>query len=543
MPVMDVIEAPFRSAVDRRSASDRAHIGDIVGAMGTVASHDVGPRRSLRRRLVTLAAVMGPGLIVMAGDNDAGSLSVYAQAGQSHGLRLVWILVLLAPALIVNQEMAVRLGAVTGAGHARLIVERFGRTWGAFALGDLLIVNLLMIVTEFIGVTLALGYFGVSRYVAVPIAAAALVAVTSTGSFRRWERAMYVLIAANVLMVPLVLLSRSHVGAGAGAGLVPSVPGGAGSLLLVLALVGATVAPWQLFFQQSNVVDKRITARWLHYERVDTVIGALIVIAGGCAVMFAATSLHGSGVEFTDAGAVAAGLRAGSGQIAGALFAVVLFNASILGAAAVTLASSYAIGDYAGLKHSLHRKWRDAPMFYGSYVAAVSLGAAIVLAPGAPLGIVTTSVQALAGVLLPSAVVFLLLLCNDREVLGPWTNPRWLNMVGVSVVTVLIVLSGTLTVTTVFPHADPALVASIIATMGAVALALWAYAMWGARHEPVGDADTPWQRATWTMPWSERIGPPGATRVRNVGLMVLRAYLLGAAAVVVVRAIQLAVGG
>lgn len=543
MPVMDVIEAPFRSAVDRRSASDRAHIGDIVGAMGTVASHDVGPRRSLRRRLVTLAAVMGPGLIVMAGDNDAGSLSVYAQAGQSHGLRLVWILVLLAPALIVNQEMAVRLGAVTGAGHARLIVERFGRTWGAFALGDLLIVNLLMILTEFIGVTLALGYFGVSRYVAVPIAAAALVAVTSTGSFRRWERAMYVLIAANVLMVPLVLLSRSHVGAGAGAGLVPSVPGGAGSLLLVLALVGATVAPWQLFFQQSNVVDKRITARWLHYERVDTVIGALIVIAGGCAVMFAATSLHGSGVEFTDAGAVAAGLRAGSGQIAGALFAVVLFNASILGAAAVTLASSYAIGDYAGLKHSLHRKWRDAPMFYGSYVAAVSLGAAIVLAPGAPLGIVTTSVQALAGVLLPSAVVFLLLLCNDREVLGPWTNPRWLNMVGVSVVTVLIVLSGTLTVTTVFPHADPALVASIIATMGAVALALWAYAMWGARHEPVGDADTPWQRATWTMPWSERIGPPGATRVRNVGLMVLRAYLFGAAAVVVVRAIQLAVGG
>jgi len=543
MPVMDVIEAPFRSAVDRRSASDRAHIGDIVGAMGTVASHDVGPRRSLRRRLVTLAAVMGPGLIVMAGDNDAGSLSVYAQAGQSHGLRLVWILVLLAPALIVNQEMAVRLGAVTGAGHARLIVERFGRTWGAFALGDLLIVNLLMIVTEFIGVTLALGYFGVSRYVAVPIAAAALVAVTSTGSFRRWERAMYVLIAANVLMVPLVLLSRSHVGAGAGAGLVPSVPGSAGSLLLVLALVGATVAPWQLFFQQSNVVDKRITARWLHYERVDTVIGAVIVIAGGCAVMFAATSLHGSGVEFTDAGAVAAGLRAGSGQIAGALFAVVLFNASILGAAAVTLASSYAIGDYAGLKHSLHRKWRDAPMFYGSYVAAVSLGAAIVLVPGAPLGIVTTSVQALAGVLLPSALVFLLLLCNDREVLGPWTNPRWLNLLGVSVVIVLLVLSGTLTVTTVFRHADPALVASIIATMGAVALALWAYAMWGARHEPVGDADTPWQRATWTMPWSERIGPPGATRVRTVGLMVLRAYLLGAAALVVVKAIQLAVGG
>ena len=542
---MDVIEAPFRSAVDRRSAGDRAHIGDIVGAMGTVASHDVGPRRSLRRRLVTLAAVMGPGLIAMAADNDAGSLSVYAQAGQNQGLRLVWILVLLAPALIVNQEMAVRLGAVTGAGHARLIVERFGRTWGAFALGDLLVVNLLMIVTEFIGVTLARAYFGVSRYVAVPIAAAALMAVTASGSFRRWERAMYVLIATNVLLVPLVLLAHPHWAAGAGvdAGLVPNLPGGGESLLLVLALVGATVAPWQLFFQQSNVVDKRITARWLHYERVDTVIGAVIVIAGGCAVMFVAASLHGSGVGFTDAGAVASGLRAGNGEVAGALFAVVLFNASILGAAAVTLASSYAIGDYAGLKHSLHRKWRDAPAFYGSYVAAVSMGAAVVLIPGAPLGIVTTSVQALAGVLLPSAVVFLLLLCNDREVLGPWTNPRWLNMIGVSVVTVLIVLSGTLTVTTVFPHADPALVASIVAAMGVVALGLWGYALWSARHEPVAEADTPWQQATWTMPWSERIGPPGATRARAVGLVILRAYLLGAAALVIVKAVRLAVGG
>ena len=547
MPVVDVIEAPFRSAVNRRSASDRAHIGDIVGAMGTVASHDVGPRRSLRRRMVTLAAVMGPGLIVMAGDNDAGSLSVYAQAGQNHGLRLMWILVLLAPVLVVNQEMAVRLGAVTGAGHARLIVERFGRTWGAFALGDLLVVNLLTIVTEFIGVTLALGYFGVSRYVAVPIAAAALVAVTSSGSFRRWERAMCVLIATNVLMVPLVLLAHARAGAGAGhglaAGLVPSVPGGAGSLLLVIALIGATIAPWQLFFQQSNIVDKRITARWLQYERIDTVIGAVIVLAGAAAVMFATSALHGSGVSFRDAGAVAGGLRAGSGQAAGALFAVVLFNASILGAAAITLASSYAIGDYAGLKHSLHRKWRDAPAFYGSYAAGVSLGAAIVLVPGAPLGMVTTAVQALAGVLLPSALVLLLLLCNDREVLGPWTNPRWLNMLGVSVVTVLLVLSGTLTITTVFPHADPALVGSIIATVGVVALLLWAYVMWGARHGPVADTDTPWQRATWTMPWAERLGPPGATRVRTVGLAVLRAYLLGAAALVVIRAIQLAIGG
>lgn len=540
---MKVIEGPFRSAADRRSASDRAHIGDIVGAMGTVASHDVEPRRSLRRRLATLAVVAGPGLIVMAGDNDAGGLSVYAQAGQSHGLRLAWILVLLAPVLLVNQEMAARLGAVTGAGHARLIVERFGRVWGAFALGDLLVVNLLTIVTEFIGVTLALGYFGVSRYVAVPVAAAALVAVSATGSFRRWERAMYVLIALNVLMVPLVLLSHSGAGSGGTAGLVPSLPGGGGALLLVIALIGTTVAPWQLFFQQSNVVDKRITARWLRYERIDTAIGALIVLAGAGAVMFAASALHRSGIAFQDAGTVAAGLRSVSGPVVGSLFALVLFNASILGAAAVMLASAYAIGDYAGLKHSLHRRWRDAPAFYGAYVAGISFGAAIVLIPGAPLGIVTTAVQALAGVLLPSALVLLLLLCNDREVLGPWTNPRWLNMLGVAVVTVLVVLSATLTVTTVFPEADPALVASIVGGLGAAVLGVWAGALWAARRDPVVAADTPWQRTTWTMPWSERLDPPTPTRARAIGLVLLRAYLSGAAVLVIIKAIRLALAG
>ena len=493
---------------------------------------------------MTLAVVMGPGLIVMAGDNDAGGLSVYAQAGQVHGMKLLWILVLLAPVLMVNQEMAMRLGAVTGAGHARLIVERFGRLWGAFSLGDLLVVNLLTIVTEFIGVTLALGYFGVSRYLAVPIAAVVLLAATGTGSFRRWERVMYLLIAANLLLVPLVVLTHSRIGVGAGVarGLVPGLPAGSGALLLVIALVGTTVAPWQLFFQQSNVVDKRITARWLHYERVDTAIGALVVLLGAGAVMVIASGLHGVGPVFRDAGTVAAGLKLISGSAAGALFAIVLFNASILGAAAVTLSSAYAIGDFAGVKHSLHRRWRDAPLFHGVYAAGVLVGAGIVLIPGVPLGVITTAVQALAGLLLPSASVFLLLLCNDPDVLGPWTNPRWLNMIGVVVVTALVVLSGTLTVTTLFPKADPRLVGSLIGCAGVVALVLWGAALWAARRQPVAEAQTPWQRAIWTMPAVERIGPPRRSSVRTIGLVVLRGYLMTAGMLLVVKAIELANG-
>ena len=198
----------------------------------------------------------------MVADNDAGTISVFAQAGQNHGMRLLWVLVALCPALYVTQEMVARLGAVTGSGHARLTLERFGRLWCAFSLGDLLVVNLATLVTEFIGVALALSYLGVAKYVSVPVAAALLIAVTTTGNFRRWERAMYLMIAADLALIPLALLSHPHP-ASVAAGLVPAFSGGSATstLLLLVALVGTTIAPSQLFFQQSNVVDKRITPR------------------------------------------------------------------------------------------------------------------------------------------------------------------------------------------------------------------------------------------------------------------------------------------
>src|ERR1700676_1634880 len=212
--------------VRERAVLDSAHVGDIQGAFGTISQHDTGGRRSWTGKLLTLLAIMGPGLIVMVGDNDAGGVSTYAQAGQNYGLSLLWTLPLLVPVLIVNQEMVVRLGAVTGVGHPRLINERFGRFWGAFWVGDLFILNFLTIATEFIGVSLALGYFGVSKYVAVPIAALALVGITSTGSFRSWERFMYVFIIANFLVIPLLILAHPHVGEIARHTFVPTIAGG-----------------------------------------------------------------------------------------------------------------------------------------------------------------------------------------------------------------------------------------------------------------------------------------------------------------------------
>ncbi|OBB34891.1 manganese transporter, partial [Nocardia sp. 852002-51244_SCH5132740] len=412
---------------------DSAHLGDIEGALGRIRLSDSDHPRTLRTRALTLLAIVGPGLIVMVGDNDAGGVATYAQAGQNYGYSLLWVLLLLIPVLIVNQEMVVRLGAVTGVGHARLINERFGRGWGWFSVGDLFILNFLTIITEFIGVTLAADYIGISKYIVVPTAAVALVTIMASGSFRRWERAMFVFIAITLLQIPMLLLSHPEWGRAATDFVVPGVRGGVTSdaVLLIIAIVGTTVAPWQLFFQQSNIVDKRITPRFIGYERADTTLGAFVVVIGAAALMmtadYAARTTATTG-QFTDAGEIAH-LLGDIDRALGAIFAIVLLDASIIGAAAVTLATSYAFGDVFGIKHSLHRGFRDAKQFYLSYIAMVTLAAAIVLIPGAPLGLITTAVQALAGLLLPSASVFLLLLCNDPQVLGPWVNRTWLNVV------------------------------------------------------------------------------------------------------------------
>src|SRR6201986_2251129 len=234
---------------------DTAHLGDIEGAFGRIQVGDIGERHTWKQRLLSLAAIVGPGIIVMVGDNDAGGVSTYAQAGQNYHTTLLWTLLLLIPVLIVNQEMVVRLGAVTGVGHARLINERFGRGWGWFSVGDLFLLNFLTIVTEFIGISLALRYFGVSPYISVPITAVVLVGITMSGSFARWERAMLVFITITLLQIPMLMMSHPQWGHAAKSFLIPGVAGGftSDAVLLIIAIVGTTVAPWQLFFQQSNV--------------------------------------------------------------------------------------------------------------------------------------------------------------------------------------------------------------------------------------------------------------------------------------------------
>jgi Mn2+/Fe2+ NRAMP family transporter len=538
-----------RAAPPPRSAVlDSAHLGDIEGAFGRISIGESDRPRTLKVRLMTLLAIVGPGIIVMVGDNDAGGVATYAQAGQNYGYSLLWVLLLLIPVLIVNQEMVVRLGAVTGVGHARLINERFGRGWGWFSVGDLFLLNFLTIVTEFIGISLASEYIGVSKYVVVPISAIALVAIMASGSFRRWERAMFIFIAITLLQIPMLLMSHPQWAHAAKSFVVPSISGGISSdaVLLIIAIVGTTVAPWQLFFQQSNVVDKRITPRFMAYERADTVLGAFVVVIGAAALVmtgdWAARSTNNVG-NFTDAGGIAhlLGLH---GSALGWVFAIVLMDSSIIGAAAVTLATSYAFGDVFGLKHSLHRGFADAKQFYLSYTAMVALAAVIVLIPGAPLGLITTAVQALAGLLLPSASVFLLLLCNDPQVLGPWVNRVWLNWVAALIVGTLLLLSGILMATTLFPDINVVAVATYLAAalillaVAAVPVLRWM----GSRQPPIPATSAPARpvdRNTWRMPPLALLEPVRWSPGTRLGMIALRSYLVVGAFLLIVKAVQL----
>jgi NRAMP (natural resistance-associated macrophage protein)-like metal ion transporter len=548
------MSTPAQISPPRSAVLDEAHVGDIKGAFGTIAHHDTAPRSNWMARFRTLLAILGPGLIVMVGDNDAGAFGTYTQAGQNYGTTLLWTLALLIPVLYVNQEMVLRLGAVTGVGHARLIFERFGKFWGAFSVIDLFLLNALTIVTEFIGITFALEYLGVSKILGVCMAAVLTMAAVSTGNFRRFERFAIVLCLLSLLLVPVLVSIHPPVGLIARDFFVPSWPKNSklsDVMLLVIGIVGTTVAPWQLFFQQSYVVDKRITPRFMKYEKVDLWIGIAFVIVGAVAMMAFCAALFGGRSEFgnfTDAGGVIAGLHKYIGPTSATIFAVALLDASIIGAAAVSLATAYAIGDVFKIRHSLHRGVLDAKGFYLVYFGIVALAAGLVLMPGSPLGLLTVAVQTLAGVLLPSATVFLLLLCNDKAVLGPWVNSKKLNVFTGAVIWILVVLSIILTAATVYPEISGQTIVEIL--VGGTLLAVVGYAVTEivrkSRGQSADEAATPSAaalqkvRATWRMPPLAELPAPRLTFSKRVWMGVLRGYLVIAVGLVIVKVVEMA---
>jgi Mn2+/Fe2+ NRAMP family transporter len=518
----------------------------INGALGTIAQPGEALRSGSLKWLKALLAILGPGVIVMVGDNDAGAFGTYTAAGQNYGTHLLWTLVLLIPVLYVNQEMVLRLGAVTGTGHARLILKRFGRFWGAFSVIDLFLLNALTVVTEFIGISLGLGFLGVPKLWGVASAAILVMAASATGNFRRFERFALFLCFLSLLLIPVFLVVHPPLSKLAEGLLVPTLPQGGPLgevIMLIVAIVGTTIAPWQLFFQQSYVIDKGITARFIPHERADLAIGIALAIAGAVAMMAftaAAFAGHGEFGHFRDAGGVALGIAQHVGALPAVLFAIALIDASLIGAAAVSLATAYALADILELRHSLDQKPTEAKAFYGVYCGLIALAAAIVLTPGAPLGLLTNLVQSLAGVLLPSATVFLLLLCNDAAVLGPWVNGRALNLFTSAVIAVLILLSTILTAAVLFPAMKGGAMLPILAAGAAAALATVIAVGW--RAQPRAPREQV-RRENWRMPPIESLPPARLTPGNRVWLAALRLYLAVAGGLVLFRIAALAIAG
>ncbi|HDR9210691.1 TPA: Nramp family divalent metal transporter [Burkholderia vietnamiensis] len=532
---------------------DSAHIGDIRGAFGTIKLGDHSAHTSWKQRWQTLLAILGPGLIVMVGDNDAGAFGTYTQAGQNYGTSLLWTLLLLVPVLYVNQEMVLRLGAVTGVGHARLIFERFGKFWGAFSVIDLFLLNALTIVTEFIGISLGLDYLGVSRIWGVGIAAVIIIGAASTGDFRRFERFSLFLVFASLLLIPIVIMVHPAPTQIAHDFLVPQMPKDSKLsevMLLIIGIVGTTVAPWQLFFQQSYVIDKRITPQFIKYQKADLWIGIVMVVVGAVAMIAFAAQTFGGQPEFgnfTNALGIANGLEKYYGRVPGVFFAIALIDASIIGALAVSLSTAYAIGDTLAVKHSLHRKPSDAKAFYAVYIGLIIVAAALVLTPGTPLGLLTNLVQTLAGVLLPSATVFLLLLCNDKAVLGPWANSKRLNWFTAAIIAVLVMLSVILTAAVLFPDISDAHILGVLiggTVIGAVlafAVKLYERKQGVQAIEDNLPAMTQAERDNWRMPAMETLAPARLSLSSRMWMLVLRGYLVIAAGLLIVKLIVLAV--
>jgi Mn2+/Fe2+ NRAMP family transporter len=403
--------------------------------------------------------VAGPGLIVMEADNDAGAVSTYVQAGAQYGTHLLWLLMILLPISYFVQEMVVRLGIATGQGHAAMIYRRFGKWWGRFSLGDLLLVNFLTLVTEFAAIAMALTKLGVNQVWGVPVAAVALTVLALTGSYRRWERVVVFLCLLDLAWFAIAIRVHPSSGDVLRHMFLPSLPGNgltSGWLFLVIATVGTTIAPWQLFFQQSCIADKRLRFADLTWARLDTLIGAVFtILVAGC-MMLAGNAAYQRHWDFNDPAQVAVQLGGALGPFVKNAILLLMINAAVLGTTTISLSSAWAYGEVRGWPHSLQKPVREAPAFYGVYVLCVMAAAGIVLIPGAPLQLIILSVQVLAGIMLPSAIIFLQLLLNDKEVLGErFANKQWNNVVNWTIVILLFVLSLLLAAQVAVPRLFP----------------------------------------------------------------------------------------
>ena len=408
--------------------------------------------RRFAKMLQIFAMVLGPGIIVMVADNDAGGITTYAVTGAKFAYSFIWIELLLLPVCYVCQEMTVRLGAVTKRGHAEAIFDAFGSFWGWFSLSDLVLTDWLTTVTEFIGMTAALSIFHVPPLLAVIGAIVLIFAMVIQGRYWTWEKIVLVFCVLNLIYIPAAFLVNPSISAILREGVIPGFPYGINSdvVFFLMANVGTTIAPWMIFFQQSAVVDKGLRERDIRWERLDTAMGSFFTIAVGVFIIIVTgTLLRGVNIE---SAAQAAVLLMPINHYIGTFMVIGLFDAGLLGAICISLASSWALGEVFGWAHSLNQKVGQAPWFYLFRLIILVTAGAVVLIPGAPLILITLFVQVIAVTLLPAALVFLILLLNQADIVGKYKNSRFQNVVASVIVAGIIILSTLYAVSTLFPE-------------------------------------------------------------------------------------------
>jgi len=396
--------------------------------------------------------ISGPSIIVMLADNDAGGITTYAATGSKFGYNLIWFLIILLPVAYYVQEMTVRLGAVTKRGHAEAIFDSFGAFWGWFSLIDLMIVDWLTLVTEFIGMTAALSIFGIHPIITIIIVCIIMGIMVINGKYWTWEKIAMLFAALNLIYIPCAFLVQPSVTDIIKTGIIPNFPGGFNNdiFFFLMANIGTTIAPWMIFFQQSSVVDKGLHEKDIPWGKADTLIGSFFtVIVAIFIVIVTGTVLKGVEIE---SAAQASEMLMGMNKYLGTFLAIGLFDAGFLGAICISLASSWAFGEIFGWAHSLNNKIREAPWFYASYFFTLITAGAVVLIPGAPLVLITLFVQVIAVTLLPAALVFLILLLNDGEVMGKYKNTLLQNIISIFIVVCIIVLSTLYAISALFPE-------------------------------------------------------------------------------------------
>jgi Mn2+/Fe2+ NRAMP family transporter len=399
-----------------------------------------GARRG-GRRWYLLWLLVGPGILVMLGENDGPSMISYTATGATYGLGffLPFIVVTFAMA-VVCQEMCMRVGAVTHRGYGQLVLERFGKTWGWLAAGDLLFTNLVTLVAEFVAIRVGLAYFHLGPAVAAVLGIGLVVFTLSGGRYWRWERIALGLAIFNGLFLVAAIMTKPDLSSvGHSLATFSPFPGGSFNtlLLLVASTIGATVTPWMVFFQQSASADKGLTPQDVRHGRLDTIVGGALAAVFGIGALVAGAALvsHGGAtVQGLSGAGFPAALAHVSGGAVGTVFALGLIEAGAVAVLTISASTGYAIGECLGVASSFNNSPRRATLFYGANVAGALVAAAVILIPGAPLLSISLNANVLATVLLPVTLVFMILLASDRELMGRWANGVLTNRIAIAIV-------------------------------------------------------------------------------------------------------------